>query len=184
MTIGAITKALTNPSDDFVTQFPWKTVGSIIAEQVTLTGANLADAVVEALDDDVKAILYPENGAVATEFRFWAEGAIANETAILDVYAAAGVDVYTKIGEITLTIGTARNGAADKLFVDGIAESGVAWLTDTKVVQVNNNTIARWVINMHGYDRFVFIATGGTMDLDPAVAGVADDTLHIESRRI
>ena len=175
---------LTRPSDDFVTQFPWKTVGSIIDVQAALTGANLANAAVNALSDDLKAIYYPENGTVAVEFRFWTNGGSDNENAVIDVYAAAGDDVYTKIVELTATFGTAQNGAATKLFADGIAESGQMWLSTTKAVHVNNNTIGRWVMNVHGYDRILFIATGGTIDLDPAVPGTADDTLWIEARRL
>lgn len=176
-----------NPSDDYVTQFGWQAVGSITTLDAnlaggTLTGANLADAVIQALaDTGAKVCIYrPANGTVASEFRFSSVGGANNETVTLEVYAAAGTDVYRHVAQLTLTIGTAQHGAATKLFVDTIAEVDKVWLTTTSPISPADNSIASWALNMHGYDRIAFAvsATTGTMD-----GGASTDTLYVEARR-
>ena len=173
---------LVNPGDDYVTQFGWQTVGSIIDIHAALAADEMDDATVQALDDDVKAIYYPLNGTVAAEFRFWSDGADADEAATIEVYAAAAEDYWRHIVQLTVTIGAAQKGSATKLFADTIAGTA-KWLSTATLVSPTNNQIASWGLNIHGYHGLLFLASAATMDLDPAVAGVADDTLWIEARR-
>ena len=173
-----------SPSDDFVTQFPWKAVGSISDIQAKLATSGLADAAVEALADALKAQFKPSNGTVATEFRFYSSGATATQTATVEVYVASGIDYYRHIATLTVTIGTGQKASATVLWADTIAEVASTWITTTKAVSAGNGTIATWSLNMHGIDRVLFIASAATMDLNPAVAGTPDDELFIESRRI
>lgn len=172
-----------NPTDDYVTQFGWQPVGSISDIQAKLATSGLADAAVEALADALKAQFKPVNGTVALEFRFYSDGAAADEAATVEVYAAAGVDYYRHIATLTVTIGTAQKASATVLWADGIAETKAMWITTTKAVHENANSIGSWTMNVHGYDRILFIASAATMDLDPAVPGTPDDELFIEARR-
>ena len=173
---------LVNPGDDYVTQFGWETVGSIIDIHAALAAGEMDDDTVQALDDDVKAIYYPTNGTVAAEFRFWADGATADETATIEVYAAASEDYWRHVVQLTVTFGTAQRGVATKLFADTISGTSV-WLSTATLVSPTADQIASWGLNVHGYHGFLFLVSAATMDLDPAVAGVADDTLWIEARR-
>ena len=186
MTLERSTSGPCNPSDDYVTQFPWRPVGSLFDIHAVLGAAELGAATVKALAANglgQAAIFYPENGTVATEFRFYSDGAAADEAATVEVYGASGDDYYRRIAQLTVTIGAGQKSSATVLFADTIAEAVKVWLSTTIPVSPADNTMASWGLNMHGIDRIAFLASAATMDLDPAVAGTADDTLYIEARR-
>ena len=171
---------------DYVLQEYWQGVGSLFDIHLVLAAGELGDATVAALAANGlgQCVVYSvPNGTVSAEFRFYGTGFSANETVTLEVYAAAGVDYYRRVAQLTLTIGAGQKGAASSLFVDTIAEAvGEVWLSVAALVSPADDTIASWGLNVHGYDRFAFLASATTGDLDPAVAGTADDALYIESR--
>ena len=166
----------TNPQEDYNNSFDWEAAGSISGVNTALTAANLAAATAEALSNVVAH--QPSFGTVGLEFRFYTDDAANNETYTMNVYGRVGADdYYTKIGVLTLTIGLGQKGSASVLWVDKIAiESADLWLTTVKATAPDDGTIAKFVMNAHGYQSILFMGiTGGTS---------ADaDTMYIESRR-
>ena len=185
-----------NPSDDFVTQFGWKEIGRIFDIHAALGAGELDNATVAALAANGLGqcvVFLPENGAVATEFRFSGyrgsseAGPVATDTFAIEIYRAAGVDYYQKVGKLTVTLGTAQREAATTLFASAITETEtIVYLTaDTIVVPTAVNQIATVGINMHGNDRFAFLVSASAANLDPAAETptVAKEGLLIEARR-
>jgi hypothetical protein len=193
MTIGTNAFALSNPSDDFVTQLGWKEIGRLFDIHAVLGAGELDDATVAALAANglgQVVVFKPENGTVAVEFRFSGykgagTGPIATDTFAIEIYRAAGVDYYQKVGKLTVTLGTAQRELSTSLFASNIVETeAIVWLTaDTIVVPTAANQIATVGLNMHGSDRFAFMVSASDADMDPATPGTADEGLLIEARR-
>lgn len=190
MVLSRSTVSPRNPSDDYVTQYPWASVGQIFDIHAALAADEMDYETVKDLSENGLGqcvIWFPENGTVAAEFRFYAAGgASANDDATVEVYVASGDDYYRKLAQLTVTIGEAQRASATQLFADTIAEAaGEWWLTDaTLCVPDTANQIATWAFNVHGVDRVAFLVSAATgLDLDPAVAGTADESLNIEVRR-
>ena len=170
----------TNPQEDYNNSFDWEAVGAINDVGTALSAANLAAATAEAIADTL--CFQPSFGTVGLEFRFYTEdGAgdfINNETYTMNVYGRVGTDdYYTKIGVLTLTVGLGQKGNATTLWVDKIAIDSVdLWLTTTKVTSPDDGTIAKFVMNAHGYRSILFQGIAG---------GTSEDTanVNIEARR-
>lgn len=123
-------------------------------------GENLNDdSLIEAVSSTKRVIIKPENGTVALLFRLRVNGT-ENDSNVLQILAASGVDYYTKTAQLTTTAG----GQLDSngyFFIDTIEEANNDWITDTAIIQPStpDDDIAMYVLNTHGFDRFAFFAT-------------------------
>lgn len=159
----------------YIDRNKWENVGSITAAiaGTDLDKDNRADAAVEALSATKTAIHYIHRNTVALEFRFRSDGADGISDT-LQLYAASGIDHYTRIAQLVLVNGDQVHSGSI-LFKDTITETLLNWITDTKAVTpaVSDNHISRYVLNTHGYDRFLFVAS--TLN---------STTVYIDVRRI
>jgi len=152
------------PGQPNTVQYEWENAGSITA--VVAAGwapidvDKRADADVVALAATKKIIYEPANGQVAFEFRVRADGT-EEDGFVIPFLAAAGADRYTLIGNLTCTQGTQEADGTSVYFCDAISggTGNAAWLSWTKVVAPGANYIARFVLNCHGYDRFLWVCT-------------------------
>jgi len=163
------------PGERHTRQYGWVNVGSITAVvaagQAPIDVDKRADADVEALAAAKKALFLATNGTVAIEIRLRADGA-NNDAYEIQLYAEAGTDHYTKIADLTCTQGT-QDGDAAEHFIDTISEANKDWLTTPRVVDAQAEHIARYVLNVHGYTKFLFVCT----DLKSAT------NIYIDARR-
>jgi len=166
----------TTPQEDYSNSFDWEAVGSISGVNAALAGANLLAATAEALTNTVA--YQPSFGTVAVEFRFYTDDASDNETYTMNVYARVGTDdYYTKVGVLTLTVGSGQKGSASILWCDGVAlDATDKWITTIRATAPADSTPGKLILNAHGYRSFLFMSiTGGTS---------ADaDTMYVEARR-
>ena len=148
----------------------WQEIGEITSAHDALGATARTHAAVEALDDAKKIILYLgqtdyEKKNIALEFRFRSDSDDDTVTNILQSYAEAGQDHYTRIAQLAIKEGL-QEYSSTIFFVDGITPSYENWITNENamVVQpsVTDDHIARYTINTHGYDRFLFIASTKT----------------------
>ena len=147
----------------YTRQYPWLNAGSLTATvsagEAPIDVDKRANADIVSLAAAKKIIYEPDDGQVAFEFRVRADGT-EDDALVIPLYAAAGADRYTLIGDLTCTQGTqeADNSA---YFCDAISggTATAAWITWTKVVAPASNQIARFPINCHGYDRFLWVCT-------------------------
>jgi len=147
-------------SSSYVDKNKWANVGSITVQQAALTATGRTDAVVEALATANKAIYYTKTRSPALEFRFRSDSDDDTATNTLQLYASNGVDHYTRISQLVIKEGL-QEYSSTIFFADGIAVTLENWITDTKAVVpiTTDDHIARYVLNTHGYDRFLFIAS-------------------------
>lgn len=123
-------------------------------------GENLNDDnLIAAITATKKALILPKNGTVALAIRFRVNGT-EGDSNIVQILAASGVDYYTKIAQLTTTAGGQLDSNGYK-FIDTIVEANNDWITETSVIQPGtpDDDIAMYVLNTHGFDRFVFFAT-------------------------
>lgn len=160
-----------NPGERHTRQCVWENVGSITAivaaGQAPIDVDKRSDADVVALSDTKKLIHTPQDGTVALEFRFRADGA-EDDAYEIQLYVAAGVDHYTKHADLTCTQGTQDSDSEH--FIDTITKTNEDWLTTPTIVRSEANQIARYVMNTHGYSKFLFVCT----DLQTATNFYAD----------
>ncbi len=151
-----------NFSRSYISQTYWNEIGTITLEQTVLAGSagELADAAVEALADTIKVIYRPENGTVAFEVRFYADGGDDIDS-VVEMYAGAGVDHYRRVASLTITEGD-NLYATGLTFVQTIAQANNDWIVAPAIISTADNHFASYAINTYGYDRFLFIAS----DLD------------------
>lgn len=152
---------LVYPGERHTIQRVWVNAGSITAVvaagQAPIDVDKRADADIVALAASKKVIYEPENGTVNLEFRFRADGSEDDALAI-QMLAAAGVDRYTKVADLTCTQGTQEADDSAK-FIDGIAQTNNDWETTPRIIDAEANYIARYILNTHGHDRFLFVCT-------------------------
>jgi hypothetical protein len=159
----------------YIDRNKWVNVGSITA---TLAGNDMAagyrtDAIVEAMTSTKFCIHYVKRNTVALEFRFRADS-VANVSDVIDLYAASGIDHYTRVSRLTMLTGN-QIYSGSILFKDAITETLLNWITDTKAVTpaVDDDHIGRYVLNTHGYDRFLFVSPTRN-----------STTIYVDKRRI
>lgn len=118
-----------------------------------------ATATMEALGATKIALIKPKSGIAAIELRFRSDGSDGDDS-VLQLLASAGVDWYTIVAQLTITQGTQLHSTGI-YFCDTIVEASGDWITDTAVIQPTTpgNWISRYVLNTHGYDRFLLIAS-------------------------
>lgn len=161
----------------FTRQYPWANAGSltvvVAAGQAPIDIDKRANADIVALAASKKITYETDDGQVAFEFRVRADGT-EDDALVIPFYAAAGADRYTLIGNLTCTQGTQEADNSAK-FCDAISggTTTAAWVTWTKIVAPGANQIARFVVNCHGYDRFLWVCT----DLQNAT------NLYIDTKR-
>lgn len=159
----------------------WQELGEITAAQAALGDAARTHAAVELLDDTKKVVLYLGQTDfwlknIALEFRFRSDSDDDTVTNTLQSYAEAGEDHYTRIAQLVAKEGL-QQYSSSIFFVDGITPSFENWITneDSMIVQPvpTDDHIARFTINTHGYDRFLFIASA-----------LNSTTVYIDVRRV
>jgi hypothetical protein len=159
-------------TEDYLSQYywhehgsatPWLGAGTTYDGLLTTAQAIVAvdardDASVEAIAAANKALIKPPNGTVALELRFRSDGTSAGDQEILELYAAAGVDHYVHVDQLTIDRGT-QEYSSTIFFYDTIVSAGEQWITATSELSTTSNHIGRYVINTHGYDRFLLTMT-------------------------
>ena len=152
---------LINPGERHTKQRDWANAGSITAVvaagQAPIDVDKRADADVVALAASKKVIYEPEDGTVAFEVRVRSDGDENDELAI-QMLAEAGTDRYVKIADLTCTQGT-QEADNSCYFSDIITQTNNEWLTSVRIVNPEGNSIARYVLNTHGYSKFLFVCT-------------------------
>lgn len=129
------------------------------------------DATVVALAATKKIIIMPPNGAVSLELRFRSDGS-ANDENVMQLFAAAGVDHYDLMAQLTVIQGAQPYSATDGIyFCDYITPATEAWITAASEIDQATpaDGIGRYVFNTHGYDRFWLVASDlvtGTVYVD------------------
>lgn len=154
-------KEVVFPGERHTRQRLWVNVGVITAVvaagQAPIDVDKRADANIVALDTTKKVIYEPDNGTVNFEVRFRADGN-EDDAYPIQMLAAAGVDHYTKIADLTCTQGT-QDGHTTEHFIDDMTPANKDWETDVRVVDAEADYIARCIINTHGHSKFLFVCT-------------------------
>lgn len=171
--------SLKQMSETYLTQYPWVVngavqpwlsnevyAGTITVEQALLGATALDDASVETLAAANKVIIQPQNGWVSMELRFYGDGA-ENIDDVVELYAMAGSDHYRHFAQLAIVIGTQDYGTSYH-FHDTMTPANEAWLTAASEVSPANDTMASYIFNVHGYSKFLVIAS----DLDCTTIGV------------
>jgi hypothetical protein len=129
------------------------------------------DAAVEALTATKKVVIKFPNGLVAFELRFRADGT-ANDSHVLELFMAAGVDHYNHCATLTILQGTQEYTASSIWFIDKVTPSNESnrWLTARTEMTDESNHIGGYTMNTHGYDRLWIVAstldtTGGSPNM-------------------
>lgn len=150
-------------NSQYTRQYPWLNAGSltavVAAGQAPIDVDKRANADIVALSNTKKITYEPANGQVAFEFRVRADGS-EDDALVIPFLAAAGAGRYTLIGNLTCTQGT-QEADDSAYFCDAISggTGNAAWLSWTKVVAPGANYIARFILNTHGCDRFLWVCT-------------------------
>lgn len=143
----------------YIERTEWANVGSITAALAgtDLDKDNRATATAEALSATKIALLELHQNTVALEFRFRADGADGTVDT-LDLFTSAKVDHYRRIATLALTSGK-QVYSGSILFKDTLVESNNDWISTVEDVSNDDDYFATYVLNTHGYDRFLFAAT-------------------------
>ena len=148
----------------------WQEIGEITSAQTALSATAMTHAAVETLDDAKKIVLYLGQTDYTTKnialiFRFRSDSDDDSVTNVLQSYTEAGEDHYTRIAQLTIKEGLQEHSSGI-FFVDGITPNFANWITneDDMIVQPTplDDHIARFRLNTHGCDRFLFIASTKT----------------------
>ena len=86
------------------------------------------NAAVEALADAKKVVIKLPNGIVSIEFRFRFDGS-AGDQHVLQMSAAAGVDHYRFVAQLTLDQGTQVHTTDSIYFIDTVVPANESWKT-------------------------------------------------------
>lgn len=165
-------------------QTPWLGENTTYAGTITAQ-ADAADfnesardnASVEALSATKKVIIKPPNGTVSMELRFRADGT-EDDAHILQLFASAGVDHYRWFDQLSMAQGIQVYTADSIYFIDAITSGGEQWPSATSEPG-QNDYIASYVFNTHGYDRFWIVAS----TLDTAGGSPNMSNLYVDWRR-
>lgn len=149
------------PGERNTRQRLWVNAGSITAE-VTIGEAPIdvdkrTDADIVALAAAKKVIYKPDDGTVAFEIRIRADGN-ADDALVIQMLAAAGIDHYTKVADLTCKQGT-QVADDSAYFIDDFVTANSDWETSPRIVDAEDDYIARYILNTHGHDRFLFVCT-------------------------
>ena len=112
---------------------------------------------IEALVSTKKVIVKPLTGVVAIQFRFRGDGTTGDQH-VLQMFAAAGDDHYDLVDVLTIDQGT-QIYTTGIYFIDTVVSAGEKWHTITKALSSTANNIGGYVMNTHGYNKFLFLAS-------------------------
>jgi len=147
-------------SEDFLSHYYWQNAGVITSEYSGDDAAPLPTELdydtIDELDSTKKIIIEPPNGVVAIELRFRSDGS-ENDANVAPLYAVAGRDHYRLVDTLTVTQGT-QIYSTGIYFADTVAAAGETWLSTTKEPSPADS-MASYVLNVHGYDRFLLVAS-------------------------
>ena len=150
-----------DPGERHTRQRSWVNAGSITAVvaagQAPIDVDKRADADVVTLAAAKKVVYEPEDGTVNIEVRVRADGS-EDDVFPIQMLAEAGVDHYTKVADLASTQGT-QEADDSAYFIDAIAKTNEKWETAVRVVAAQANYIARFILNTHGHDKFLFVCT-------------------------
>lgn len=165
-----------NPGERHTAQRPWVPLGAITvivaAGQAPIDVDKRSDADIVALASTEKLIYEPKDGTVNFAVRFRADGT-EDDALEVQMLAEAGTDHYMKVADLTCTQGTQSGNGTEK-FIDKIAHANKDWPTDPRIVDPQENYIARYILNTHGNSKFLFVCT----DLKNAT------NLYVDVRRL
>jgi len=144
------------------TQITWIDLGDITASQAAPAVTARAYATVAALGATKVKLWDIPLGYNCIEIRFSTNA--ASDDHVVDVLVASGEDHFVRVATLALegrsqtAPATARPSAG--VFVDTITISNKAWHGDMEVVQAEaTDYIARFTMDLMGYDKIVFHAT-------------------------
>ena len=152
----------------------WKTVGTISVAGTTLTADSRDWSDVLAYFNTVSTTYLAwevPDVANAVELRF--QTTADADADVVEVWGACGEDHVTLLATLTLTGGT-QTGDSSLVFVDTIVASTENLFKVGKVMDSATNRICRYMVDLYGYDRLLFIATTLT----------ASSTLVVEGRAV
>lgn len=92
----------------------------------------------------------------AVELRF--QGVVNNTADVVSIWGARGHDHFTRLAVLTLTTGL-QVGDDSKLFIDTIVASNEALPKVGAVCDSGNDRICRYVVDLAGYSKLLFLAT-------------------------
>ena len=143
-------------------QIPWIDLGDITASQAAPAVTARAYAAVVALGSTKVKLWDLPVGYNCIEIRF--STTAAADADVVDVLVASGEDHFVRVATLTLTGGaqTAPVGAraVAGTFVDTIVVTNKRWHGAIEVVQAaGGDYVARFTMDMLGYDKVVFHAT-------------------------
>jgi len=141
----------------------WVEAGSITSAEAALAVDERDNASVEAFAT-AKTIIYKRRtNKVWAEARFRLDGS-ENDTSVLQVYAASGVDHYKFMGQLTITQG--QQDSTSEHFADTIAPANEDTFFEAAEWDAANG-IATYAWKMKGYDRFlIIVSTLGVTTVD------------------
>lgn len=140
----------------------WKTVGSITIEHSDLGVAGRDVATVDGwFTGNIIKLIPPPNGPYAMLLRFRSDGA-EDVDDILQLYAARGNDFYSRVAQLTTTVGTGDTTVDTIHFVDTISPSEEDGHYDAEEQNRTDNRTAHYYCRVLGNDRFIILAS----DLD------------------
>ena len=141
------------------TKQPWRLIGDITSSKSALAVTGRQDADVKAFASGSYVLWNAPPEIGIAEFRFSTDA--DGDSQVVNVYASRGANDYVLVGTLTLTGGT-QTGPNSNVYVDTIVESDIDWLrgSATRVCRGSgSNHQARWIIDLMGYSRILFIAT-------------------------
>jgi len=150
--------------ESYLKQYYWQAGGTIITQQALLGADALTHAAVKALAAAKKVIIEIPQGWIAEELRFYSDSA-ENTVDVVELYAASTSDSkpdhYRHFAQLTLTVGTQEYGS-NKFHDTIVAVSN--WLTIKGAVSPANDTFGSYVLNNHGHNKILVIASSLTTD--------------------
>lgn len=140
---------------------PFEIKGTINASTTTPTVTARDAATVEALTSGVYFYEVPE-GLAAAKFRFSSDDS-ADESIVLDILERHGNEDrkghYTRLGTITLTVGTQSADTTGQTFCDAVVVSNDASNQELKAISTTDNYIGQALLNLSGQGKLAFVAT-------------------------
>ena len=140
----------------------WIDIGDLSTSQAAPAATARASATVLALTATGIALWDIPIGYNCIEVRFSTKA--DGDDQVVDVLAASGTDEFVRVATLTLKGGTQTAPAGARatagVYCDTMVISNKAWPGDMEVVEGGGNDyIARFVMDLLGYDKILFHAT-------------------------
>jgi len=149
---------------------PWIAAGSITAAEDALAVDERDTPTADALGATKTIKINNQNPcAYAFLFRFRAGGGSEDDTSLLELYVARGVDYYHHIGRLEIAQGLQDANVATIHFCDHVGLDNNDELFDGETESLAD-MIAHYYVRTLGFDKFLFIcsslAAGNTIYVD------------------